>query len=234
MAGGPKFRDPQIERLRNERIVFIFDDCRRSMFYKIRASIKEFFPNSQFFVFTGDPVFEHDEIAGRSRDDVAAPRNSPDLPEFWLHAYSFAQAVEDGNILRLHIDRYHPESATFVDSCRILSKRTIARAILDKHDALSGNRRFNALLAAASVDDALECHNALEEFQAERRAEDPDFVPLGIAVLFSSPTEGEDTAWRASDESAEEQEETLRGFEGRKAAINDYNRRHGANHDSGA
>ena len=237
MAGGPKFRDPQVERLRDERMVFIFDDCRRSWFDEIRASIKEFFPNSQLFIFTGESNFGHDGIADRNWGDVAALRNTPDNFGNWLHSYSFAQAIEDGNTLRLHVDRCRAEAEAFVDTCRALPKRTIARTILDQHDALSGNRRFNALLAAASLDDALEYYDVLEELQAERRAADPDFVPLGIAVVFSSLTEGDEGARRTPDENVQGRERTekVRAPEGRKAAIEvviaDYNRRHGADHD---
>lgn len=235
MAGGPKFHDPQIERLRDERMVFIFDDCRRSWFDEIRASIKEFFPNSQSFVFTGASNFGHDEIADRNEGDVVALRNSPDSFGYWLHAYSFAQATEDGNVLRLHVDRRRPGAEAFVDTCRDLPKRTIARAILDKHDALSGNRRFNALLAAASVDDALEYYDVLEELQAELRTADPDFVPFGIAAVFAPLTEGDEVERRIKDESAREQTETIRDSENRKAAIEaaiaNYNKRHGADHD---
>ena len=48
----------QLEPLRNQRMVFIFDECHRSQFGENNKAIKEFFPNSQLFGFTGTPIFE--------------------------------------------------------------------------------------------------------------------------------------------------------------------------------
>src|SRR5690554_4564670 len=48
----------KMEALRNERIVFIFDECHRSQFGKTHEDIKSFFLNSQMFGFTGTPIFK--------------------------------------------------------------------------------------------------------------------------------------------------------------------------------
>ncbi len=48
----------RLSKLADERIVFIFDECHRSQFGKNHNAIKEFFPKSQLFGFTGTPIFE--------------------------------------------------------------------------------------------------------------------------------------------------------------------------------
>ncbi|MFO7073826.1 DEAD/DEAH box helicase family protein, partial [Pseudomonas aeruginosa] len=45
----------RLEPLRNQRMVFIFDECHRSQFGDNHKAIKEFFPNAQLFGFTGTP-----------------------------------------------------------------------------------------------------------------------------------------------------------------------------------
>src|SRR5690606_7783375 len=41
-----------------KRLVFIFDECHRSQFGENHQAIKEFFPRSQLFGFTGTPIFD--------------------------------------------------------------------------------------------------------------------------------------------------------------------------------
>jgi type I restriction enzyme R subunit len=47
----------QLEPLKNERFVFIFDECHRSQFGETHGRITEFFAKSQLFGFTGTPIF---------------------------------------------------------------------------------------------------------------------------------------------------------------------------------
>jgi type I restriction enzyme R subunit len=42
----------QMETIKNEKIVFIFDECHRSQFGETHGRIKDFFSNSQMFGFT--------------------------------------------------------------------------------------------------------------------------------------------------------------------------------------
>ena len=80
--------------------------------------------------------------------------------------------------------------ATTLKPGQTLTKQAVAQAILDKHDAATGGRRFNALLATASINDAIEYYEVFKKLQAELKADDPEFVPLKIAAVFSPPAEG--------------------------------------------
>jgi type I restriction enzyme, R subunit len=66
----------------------------------------------------------------------------------------------------------------------------VVEAILTKHDIATNNRRFNAILATASISQAIEYYDLFKTMQAERVAQNPDFVPLNVACVFSPPPEG--------------------------------------------
>ena len=61
----------RLDELRDRRMVFIFDECHRSQFGENHRAIKEFFPNSQLFGFTGTPIFEKNATVRRIEGDAA-------------------------------------------------------------------------------------------------------------------------------------------------------------------
>ena len=107
-------------------------------------------------------------------------------------------------------------------------------AILEKHDAVTANRRFNAVLATASINDAIEYHGLFKTIQAERSAADPDFVPLNVAAVFSPPAEGSKDVKQLQEdlpqEKADNAVEPNKKKEALKTIIADYNEQFGTNH----
>ncbi|MFO0866979.1 MAG: hypothetical protein U0744_20450 [Gemmataceae bacterium] len=57
-------------------------------------------------------------------------------------------------------------------------------AILAKHDAATGGRRFNALLATASINDAIEYYALFDAIQNGRMVSNLNFVPLNITAVL--------------------------------------------------
>jgi type I restriction enzyme R subunit len=51
-----------MEKVRDERIVFIFDECHRSQFGETHNRITNFFRNIQMFGFTGTPIFADNAV----------------------------------------------------------------------------------------------------------------------------------------------------------------------------
>jgi type I restriction enzyme R subunit len=47
-----------MERYKNERVIFIIDECHRSQFGEMHKEIKKHFNQAQYFGFTGTPIFE--------------------------------------------------------------------------------------------------------------------------------------------------------------------------------
>jgi type I restriction enzyme, R subunit len=223
-----------LEPLKNKRVTFIFDECHRSQFGENHKAIKEFFPQAQLFGFTGTPIFEENATSQKIEDAQASMRTTEDLFEKQLHAYTITHAIEDGNVLRFHIDYYKPEGKNVPKPGEALAKKAVIEAILSKHDAATGGRRFNAFLATSSINDAIEFHALFKAMQAEKQAADPDWVPLNIACVFSPPAEGDPDVRQIQEDLPQEKEDNEHDPEGKKAALKailaDYNARYGTNH----
>lgn len=224
----------QLETLTDKRIVFIFDECHRSQFGDNHKAIKTFFPKAQLFGFTGTPIFDANASLQKIEDTQASMRTTADLFQQQLHAYTITHAIEDGNVLRFHIDYFKPEGKNPPKPGEAMAKKAVIEAILAKHDAATGGRRFNAILATASIVDAIEYHALFKALQAEKQATDPDFKPLNIACVFSPPAEGDPDVKQIQEDLPQEQADNQEDPEGKKAALKailaDYNTRYGTNH----
>ena len=227
----------QLEPLRNKRMMFIFDECHRSQFGENHRAIKEFFPNSQLFGFTGTPIFEQNATQQQIEGEVAMLRTTEDLFQKQLHAYTITHAIDDRNVLRFHIDYYKPEDENVLREGEIFTKKAIVEAILSKHDAATGGRKFNAILATASINHAIDYHDLFKAVQAETLAANPDFQPLNIACVFSPSAEGNlDVKQIQEDlpqEKADNEQEPDKKKAALKAIIAEYNQRFGTNHSIG-
>lgn len=235
VAQGRSTFKERLEQLREKRMVLIFDECHRSQFGETHRSIREFFPNSQLFGFTGTPIFQENATSKQIEDDVATMRTTEDLFERQLHAYTITNAIEDRNVLRFHVDYYKPKDETTRKPGQTLAKKAVAQAILAKHGAATGGRRFNALFATASINDAIEYYELFKRLQAKRQTVDPDFVPLKIAAVFSPPAEGNADVLQIQEDLPQEKADNQQDPEGKKNALKaiivDYNQRYGTNHD---
>ena len=227
----------QLEPLRDKRIVFIFDECHRSQFGENHKAIKEFFPKAQLFGFTGTPIFEENASRVKIEDQQASMQTTVELFQKQLHAYTITHAIEDGNVLRFHVDYFKPKGEKPPKPGEAIAKRAVIEAILTKHDAATGQRRFNALLATASINDAIEYHGLFAEIQAKKQAADPEFQPLNIACVFSPPAEGDKDVQQIQEDLPQEKEDNAVEPEKKKAALKailaDYNTRYGSNHTLG-
>jgi type I restriction enzyme, R subunit len=227
----------QLDPLRDKRIVFIFDECHRSQFGENHKAIKEFFPQAQLFGFTGTPIFEENASRVKIEDQEASFQTTSELFQKQLHAYTITHAIEDANVLRFHIDFFKPEGQKLPKPGEPLAKKGVVEAILAKHDAATGGRRFNALLATASINDAIEYHRLFTELQAEKQKADRDFHPLNVACVFSPPAEGDPDVKQIQEDLQQEKEDNAvepeKKKEALKAILTDYNVRYGSNHSIG-
>ena len=223
--------------LSNQRIVFIFDECHRSQFGENHNAIKAFFPKAQLFGFTGTPIFETNASFQKIEDATASMRTTVDLFQKQLHAYTITHAIEDGNVLRFHIDYFKPEGKNPPRPGEAIAKKAVIEAILSKHDAATAGRRFNAILATSSIQDAIEYHALFKAIQSSKQAADPSFKPLNIACVFSPPAEGDPDVRQIQEDLPQEQADNEVDPEGKKAALKailaDYNARYGTHHRLG-
>lgn len=234
---GKKSFKEQLEPLRDKRIAFIFDECHRSQFGENHKAIKEFFPRAQLFGFTGTPIFEQNAAQQKIEDTQASMKTTEDLFPQRLHTYTITHAIEDGNVLRFHVDYFKPEGKNVPKPGEALAKCAVIEAILAKHDQATGQRRFNALLATASINDAIEYYDLFKTMQAEKLAADPGFRPLNIACVFSPPAEGNPDVKQIQEDLPQEKEDNAvepeKKKEALKAILADYNALYGTNHKLG-
>ena len=228
----------RLEPLRDKRMVFIFDECHRSQFGENHRAIKEFFPDSQLFGFTGTPIFEENASCQQIEGQQASYRTTADIFQQQLHAYTITHAIEDRNVLRFHVDYFKPEGKMPAETDEPLAKKAVVEAILAKHDAATNGRKFNAVLATSSINDAIEYHELFKAAQAEKQAEDENYRPLNVACVFSPPAEGDKDVQQIQEdlpqERADNEQEPDRKKEALKSIIADYNARYGTNHGVGA
>ena len=89
----------QMDKLRDERIIFIFDECHRSQFGDTHQRIVAFFRHQQMFGFTGTPIFA-DNAATRD----GRKHTTKDLFHQQLHAYVITDAIKDENVLKFAVE----------------------------------------------------------------------------------------------------------------------------------
>jgi len=231
--GRTKYSD-LLNPLRDKRMAIIFDECHRSQFGDTHKTIKQFFPNAQLFGFTGTPIFDENATVKQIEGGVQTLRTTEDLFQQRLHEYTITHAIDDRNVLRFHVDYFKPEGEDAPVSGEILTKRAIVDAVLAKHDAATAGRRFNALLATGSINDAIAYHKLFKEIQAQKQAEDPDFEPLKVTAVFSPPAEGNADVKQLQEDLLQEKADNKKDPEKKKKALTaivaEYNERYETNH----
>lgn len=222
----------RLQALSDKRIVFIFDECHRSQFGENHKAIKEFFPKAQLFGFTGTPIFDDNATYKQIDGTVGSYVTTKDIFQNPLHNYTITHAIEDRNVLRFHIDYFKPEKNVTVGSTE--HKKAVVNAILKKHDSATHSKRFNALLATASINDAIEYYELFKSVQTGHALSLPEYAPLNIACVFSPPAEGNKDVQQLQEDLQQEKADNKVEPEKKKKAlesiISDYNKQYGSNH----
>jgi type I restriction enzyme, R subunit len=234
----------RLEPLSKKRVVFIFDECHRSQFGENHKAIKEFFPNAQLFGFTGTPIFDENATYSIREGEEASYKITEDIFQKRLHAYTITHAIEDKNVLRFHIDYFKGNKNQ--KPGEVISRQAVVEAILTKHNAATNSRKFNAVLATASINNAIEYYQLFKETQKKKQTENPEYVPLNIACVFSPPSQliakqgDQQSQKNAADikqlqeDLAQEREDNKQNPEEKKRALSeiiaDYNKQFNTNH----
>ncbi len=222
----------RLNPLSNKRIIFIFDECHRSQFGENHKAIKEFFPKAQLFGFTGTPIFEQNAVYTKIQGTQASFVTTEDVFQNPLHSYTITHAIEDKNVLRFHIDYFKPDSA--VQTGTEEHRSAVVDAILSKHDSATHSRRFNAIFATQSINEAISYFNLFKEKQATKQVTDSSFIPLNIACVFSPPSDGNRDIQQIQEDLEQEKLDNQYAPEEKKKALNaillDYNSKYGTNH----
>ncbi|XLQ19717.1 MAG: type I restriction endonuclease subunit R [Candidatus Moraniibacteriota bacterium] len=176
----------QIEELRDEKVVIIFDECHRSQFGKTHKAIKSCFGKAQLFGFTGTPIFAQNNVGGVTTRDVF---------DECLHKYIITNAISDNNVLGFSVEyvgRYKYKEDDVVDA-DIKVEDIDTREVLEHEDRLSKisdyvlanyntktkNGKFNAIFAVGNTEVARKYYTILQEKNKESSKN------LKIATIFT-------------------------------------------------
>ena len=163
----------QMEKIKDKRIVFIFDECHRTQFGETHAKISEFFRNKQFFGFTGTPIFAENAVKYRTTKDLFGD---------CLHKYTIKEAIDDENVLGFSVEYY----STFnlknkdgddlspdemiengIDTKEVFSNRkrleNIVDFIISNHNTKTSNREYQSIFAISDINTLIEYYNIFKE-----------------------------------------------------------------------
>lgn len=96
----PKKYKKELEELYAKNVVFIFDECHRSQFGKMRKKIRSTFKKYIMFGFTGTPIFAENANAS----SVDERKTTEQVFGERLHSYNIIDAIRDKNVLEFHVD----------------------------------------------------------------------------------------------------------------------------------
>ena len=88
-----------MDTYRDEKVVFIIDECHRSQFGDMHRDIVRHFNKAQFFGFTGTPRFE---VNGKVEGHIV--QTTASLFGECLHTYLIKDAIFDNNVLGFHVE----------------------------------------------------------------------------------------------------------------------------------
>lgn len=147
----------RMDRYREEKVIFIIDECHRSQFGEMHTAINKHFVNAQYFGFTGTPRL----VENRSQDG----RTTADLFDTCLHHYLIKDAINDNNVLGFSVeyiktfdgdfDENDETKVSAIDKEEVFhsEKRVnmVAQHIIDNHNAKTANKKFTSIFTVDSI-----------------------------------------------------------------------------------
>jgi type I restriction enzyme R subunit len=203
-----------MEPYKNERVVFIVDECHRSQFGDMHKEIRKHFENAQFFGFTGTPIFEENANNGRATGDLFGKQ---------VHAYMIKDGIKDNNVLGFKVDYIKTfslgkhvvdDDVEAIDTKEVLEADERVDKIVDKiikiHPIKTHQRDYNAIFAVSSIKMA---HKYYKSFKSKN-------IDLIIAGIFT---------YGANDDSTQSEELSRDMLE---KMISDYNQEFKTNYST--
>ena len=235
----------RMSKLKNEKIIFIFDECHRSQFGETHNRIKKFFNNIQMFGFTGTPIFAENAVKNE-----LGKRTTEELFGDCLHKYVITDAIRDENVLKFSVEyigrfKQREDSKTNIDievedidtkEAMEWPKRLekITDYIIANHNRKTYDKTYTAMFCVSSVDILIKYY---ELFKAKKEAGLHD---LRVVTIFSYATNEEDKDANGSipeELSVAEDPKVLYGLnlhtrEKLDGFILDYNKMYGTNYST--
>lgn len=182
-----------MDTFKQQKCVFIIDECHRSQFGKMHAQIRKHFQNSNYIGFTGTPIFK--ENKGPQGQTTADIFYSGKLDPC-IHKYMIKEAIADGNVLRFSVEYMRSISVTSIKNSKIDPKAlddaeyckrhkidldelyhsderiaAISEDILehlDQHTRLENNNVYTAIFAIDKIETLVKYYNYMKAHNPKR------------------------------------------------------------------
>lgn len=169
---------------KDEKVVFIVDECHRSQFGDMHKDIVRHFRKAQFFGFTGTPRFE---INGKTEGKIT--QTTENLFGECLHNYLIKDAIFDNNVLGFHVEYINtlkgdfdwndPTVANAIDVGELyLSNERmslIANHIVQNHKSKTRNGQYTAIFAVSCIEALVKYYDIFRQIKHD----------LNISGIFS-------------------------------------------------
>ncbi len=173
-----------MDMYREEKVVFIIDECHRSQFGDMHRDIVRHFKKAQFFGFTGTPRFE---VNGKTEGHLV--QTTASLFGNCLHTYLIKDAIFDNNVLGFHVEYIKTIEGDYdlndksqvqgIDTDEILfaDKRMnmIANHIVANHKSKTRNKQYTAIFAVWSIPALIKYYDIFKSIDHD----------LNISAIFS-------------------------------------------------
>ena len=193
-----------MDTYKNEKVVFIIDECHRSQFGDMHKDIVRHFQKAQFFGFTGTPRFE---VNGKTEGKITQTTEM---------LFGF-----DNNVLGFHIeyiktmegdfDWDDPTMADAIDVGELYMSEErmslIANHIVQNHKAKTRNGQYTAIFAVSSIEALIKYYDIFKKIKHD----------LNISGIFSY---GQNEEAEGKDEHSRDALERI---------IKDYNEKYSTN-----
>ena len=173
-----------MDAYKDEKVVFIIDECHRSQFGDMHKDIVRHFQKAQFFGFTGTPRFE---VNGKVEGKIT--QTTEMLFGECVHNYLIKDAIFDNNVLGFHVEYiktmegdFDWDDPTLADAIDVnelyLSEERmslIANHIVQNHKAKTRNRQYTAIFAVSSIEALVKYYDIFKSIKHD----------LNISGIFS-------------------------------------------------
>ncbi len=162
-----------MERYKEDKVVFIIDECHRTQFGSMHRIIRQHFGNAQYFGFTGTPRFEENASQdGRATADIFGE---------CLHHYLIKDAIRDGNVLGFSVEYMN----TFDRSEKIIEDgyvnkineaeiwmadervQKVAEHIIANHNKKTRDQMYTGMLTVQSIPMAIQYYRVFQKLKKQ-------------------------------------------------------------------
>ncbi|OFP27818.1 type I restriction endonuclease subunit R [Staphylococcus sp. HMSC068H08] len=184
MANAVKSNHSVMESYKQDKVIFIIDECHRTQFGDMHRLIKQHFENAQYFGFTGTPRFEEN----KSQDG----RATADIFDTCLHHYLIKDAIRDHNVLGFSVeynqtfnshDDLNEEYVSKINTSEIWMAderiEAVCRHLISNYHKKTDNGNYTSMFAVQSIPMAIKYYDTFQRLKTE------GVHDLNVATIFT-------------------------------------------------